>query len=141
MGGLPFPSPHLHPHVYTEEQLLVNLVVHHEIHVTSPVATHSSLWRQIDSILAASCYIELINILMYIRGSHPCSPNPGLTRLGFRPTLVKSLDWGAASSGTGWGMGDALLSEEVQHPTCALGVPYLEIQNLQGSQGHSALGV
>ena len=72
----------------------------------------------------------------------PTPAAPGLTL-----TLVKSLDGGypaysgTASSGAGWGTADALLSEEVQHPIHALGVPYLGIENLlQGSQGHSAPG-
>ena len=56
--------------------------------------------------------------------------NPGLTRQGFRPTLVKSLDGDAASSSAGWSAAYAFLSEEVQHPMHALGVPYLGIQNL-----------
>ena len=56
--------------------------------------------------------------------------NPGFTRPGFRPTLVKSLNGDTASPSTGWNAAYALLSEEVQHPMHVLGVPYLAIQNL-----------
>ena len=69
----------------------------------------------------------------------PAAPRPQQVRLQTNPGEVTIR--GTAPSSAGWGMAGALLSEEVQHPLHALGVPYMGIQNLlQGSQGHSALG-